>query len=196
MRRASPAAESGAAASCSRMRRRGGASAAATRLASLSTLTAAVVSMRSRLPIDRKICQLVRPVRPADPVCPPPPERQAAATPPHDWRMRSTPTHAPAAPGDLPGVVGELRAARGVDARRLRAIGCQLADGQWHETGALVRRHATSRRTVEDLLTRLRPWLEQRADRFRVAAAHREAMAAAWGCAPAPTPPDGEIEAA
>jgi hypothetical protein len=101
----------------------------------------------------------------------------------------------PAATADtLEQVARELRAEWGVDARRIRLLACALADGRWHETGELVRDHALSRRTVEGLVTRLRPWLDERGDGVRVASAHRAAMAAAWGCPVAPPAPPPAIE--
>src|SRR2546429_3101554 len=97
---------------------------------------------------------------------------------------------------ELRRTAGELRAEWGVEARRIRPVACRLADGRWHEAGALVREHAVSRRTVESVLARLRPWLEERDRRFRVAPSHREAMAAAWDCAASPPPPADRLESA
>jgi branched-chain polyamine synthase A-like protein len=108
--------------------------------------------------------------------------------------MPLTPPAAPAVT-ELGDVARELLAEWGIEARRVRAIGSALADGRWHSTGQLVRDHATSRRTVEGIVTRLRPWLEVREDGVRVLPGHEGRMAAAWASEPAPATPPGDLEA-
>ena len=98
---------------------------------------------------------------------------------------------------ELEEVTLELLVEWGIDARRIHAVVCGLRDGSWRTPGQLVREHGVSRRTVEHLLTRLGPWLERSGPRLRVRPERKEALAAAWGCAPARAPVDDEtVEAA
>jgi len=103
----------------------------------------------------------------------------------------------PAAPAgtELGEAARALLAEWGIEARRVRGIGCALADGRWHSVGQLVRDHVTSRRTVEGIVGRLRPWLEVRGDRVRVLPGHEGPMAAAWSSPPAPAIQPEDLEA-
>ncbi|WP_223166728.1 bis-aminopropyl spermidine synthase family protein [Nonomuraea sp. SYSU D8015] len=62
--------------------------------------------------------------------------------------------------------VGDLAAATGLDPRRAAEVLSVLADGSWWRLPDLVRRTATSRRSVEALLRELDP--ERSGDRFRL----------------------------
>ncbi|MBB2912922.1 hypothetical protein FHS43_004217 [Streptosporangium becharense] len=66
--------------------------------------------------------------------------------------------------------VTELLARAGVDGRRPRGVLAALGEGRWWTLGDLVRRTATSRRTVEALLRAVEPELERSGDRFRLPA--------------------------
>lgn len=96
---------------------------------------------------------------------------------------------------ELEQVTRELLDEWGIDARRVRSVVCELADGDWHTPGQLVRDHALSRRTVARLAARLRPWLDVRGDGLRVQAGQRDAVVSAWGCTAAGAPPAEQVEA-
>ncbi|WP_084195745.1 bis-aminopropyl spermidine synthase family protein [Streptosporangium amethystogenes] len=66
--------------------------------------------------------------------------------------------------------VGALVARQGVDGRRLRIALAALGDGRWWTLADLVRRTATSRRTIEALLREVDGELERSGDRFRLPA--------------------------
>lgn len=66
---------------------------------------------------------------------------------------------------DQQAVLGELRAEWGLDARVLDRVLAALAEGG--TLGELVRATATPRRDVEEVLTRLEPWLTTEGDRIR-----------------------------
>lgn len=63
-----------------------------------------------------------------------------------------------------------LVARLGVDGRRLRIALAALGEGRWWTLADLVRRTATSRRTVEALLREVDGELERSGDRFRLSA--------------------------
>ncbi|MFI6450626.1 bis-aminopropyl spermidine synthase family protein [Streptosporangium amethystogenes] len=66
--------------------------------------------------------------------------------------------------------VRALVARLGVDGRRLRIALAALGDGRWWTLADLVRRTATSRRTIEALLREVDGELERSGDRFRLPA--------------------------
>ncbi|HEY7200076.1 MAG TPA: bis-aminopropyl spermidine synthase family protein [Candidatus Dormibacteraeota bacterium] len=99
------------------------------------------------------------------------------------------------ASADLERVTGELRDEWGVAAARIRPVVLGLAGERWWTLGELVREHGVSRRSVEAAVRRLGPWLEERGSRMRVAAQHRDAVAAAWP-ASAPAPAAADLERA
>jgi hypothetical protein len=86
-----------------------------------------------------------------------------------------------------------LERAWGPDFRRVQAIACHLTDRRWHAVADLVREHATSRRTVEEVLDALGPWTERRERAVRARKRAAAQLGAAFGCAGAPARPPGDL---
>jgi hypothetical protein len=78
--------------------------------------------------------------------------------------------------------VRELRASFGIDARRIDAVGCLLADGEFRSVAELVSLTGTSRRTVEAVLRAAEPHLDTSDGRVRIGGPYAPAYAAAFGC--------------
>lgn len=62
----------------------------------------------------------------------------------------------------------ELQQAWGIDFRRLRILVCGLSDGSWQTVSNLIQLSTLSHRTVNDLVRRLDPWLEEDGERVRL----------------------------
>jgi len=96
--------------------------------------------------------------------------------------------HGTSLPADVPppepllAPVQELKRSFGIDARRLDAVGCLLADGEFRSVAELVALTGTSRRTVEAVLRAAGPHLESSGERVRIGEAQARAYAAEFGC--------------
>jgi len=62
----------------------------------------------------------------------------------------------------------ELQQTWGIDFRRLRILVCGLADGSWQTVSHLIQLTTLSHRTVNNLIRRLNPWLEEDGERVRL----------------------------
>ncbi len=78
--------------------------------------------------------------------------------------------------------VRELKRSFGIDARRIDAVGCLLAGGEFRSVAELVALAGTSRRTVEAVLRAAGPDLEPSGGRVRISAPQARAYAAEFGC--------------
>jgi N4-bis(aminopropyl)spermidine synthase len=102
-------------------------------------------------------------------------------------------THVPAdspEPEPMLAAVRELRASFGIDARRIDAVGCLLADGEFRSVAELVSLTGASRRTVEAVLRAAERHLDASAGRVRISPPHAPAYAAEFGCGAAAPVPD------
>lgn len=78
--------------------------------------------------------------------------------------------------------VRKLKASFGLDARRIDAVGCLLAGGEFRSVAELVSLTGTPRRTVEAVLRAAEPHLDTSGGRVRIGAPHAPAYAAEFGC--------------
>jgi N4-bis(aminopropyl)spermidine synthase len=62
----------------------------------------------------------------------------------------------------------ELQQTWGIDFRRLRILVSGLSEGSWQTVSSLIQLSTLSHRTVNDLIRRLKPWLEQDGERVRL----------------------------
>jgi N4-bis(aminopropyl)spermidine synthase len=96
--------------------------------------------------------------------------------------------HRISVPADSPGpqaplaAVRELKRSFGIDARRIDAVGCALAGGEFRSVAELVCLTGSSRRTVEAVLRAAGPDLESSGGRVRISPPQARAYAAEFRC--------------
>jgi N4-bis(aminopropyl)spermidine synthase len=111
------------------------------------------------------------------------------ATGRNPWNTQNvTKAHRFGVPADSPGrqaplaAVQELKRSFGIDARRIDAVGCLLAGGEFRSVAELVCMTGAPRRTVEAVLRAAGPHLESSGERVRISPARARTYAAEFGC--------------
>jgi hypothetical protein len=74
----------------------------------------------------------------------------------------------------------------GSEFKRIRAIVCDLTDGDWHTVADLIQKHAISHKTVSYLVTLCNPWLDSEKSRLRFKAQSVDAVRSVFDCAGIP----------